>query len=41
MHDISKNWEGVFEFQYKVAIGQCEGRGTSEGAISKRIQFKT
>ena len=23
MHVISKNWEGVFDFQYKVAIGQC------------------
>ena len=24
MHHISKNWEGVFDFQYKVAIGQCD-----------------
>ena len=24
MHLISKNWEGVFDFQYKVAFGQCE-----------------
>ena len=24
MHLISKNWEGVFDFQYKVAIGQCD-----------------
>ena len=23
MHHISKNWEGVFDFQYKFAIGQC------------------
>ena len=23
MHLISKNWEGVFDFQYEVAIGQC------------------
>ena len=23
MHHISKNWEHVFHFQYKVAIGQC------------------
>ena len=25
MHYISKNWERIFYFQYKVAIGQCEG----------------
>ena len=24
MHHISKNWECVFDFQYKVAIRQCE-----------------
>ena len=24
MHLISKNWEDVFDFQYEVAIGQCE-----------------
>ena len=24
MHHISKNWEGIFDFQYKVAIGQCD-----------------
>ena len=24
MHLKSKNWEGVFDFQYKVAFGQCE-----------------
>ena len=24
MHHISKNWEGIFEFQYEVAIGQCD-----------------
>ena len=23
MHHISKNWECVFDFQYKVVIGQC------------------
>ena len=23
MHHISKNWEHVFDFQYKVVIGQC------------------
>ena len=23
MHHISKNWERVFDFQYKVVIGQC------------------
>ena len=23
MHHISKNWECVFDFQYKVTIGQC------------------
>ena len=23
MHQISKNWECVFYFQYKVATGQC------------------
>ena len=23
MHHISKNWEGVFDFQYKVDLGQC------------------
>ena len=23
MHLISKNWEGIFDFQYKVAFGQC------------------
>ena len=23
MLHISKNWEGVFDFQYKVALGQC------------------
>ena len=23
MHHISKNWEPVFDFQYKVVIGQC------------------
>ena len=24
MHHVSKNWECVFDFQYKAAIGQCE-----------------
>ena len=24
MHHISKNWEHVFDFQYKVVLGQCE-----------------
>ena len=24
MHHISKNWERVFDFQYKVVTGQCE-----------------
>ena len=24
MHYISKNWERIFHFQYKVAIGQCD-----------------
>ena len=24
MHHIYKYWEGVFDFQYKAAIGQCE-----------------
>ena len=24
MHHISKNWERVFDFQYKVVSGQCE-----------------
>ena len=24
MHHISKNWECVFDFQYKVTIGECE-----------------
>ena len=23
MHHISKNWERIFDFQYKVVIGQC------------------
>ena len=23
MHHISKNWEHVFDFQYKVVTGQC------------------
>ena len=23
MHHISKNWEPVFDFQYKVVVGQC------------------
>ena len=23
MHHISKNWELVFDFQYKVVTGQC------------------
>ncbi len=23
MHHISKNWERVFDFQYKVVTGQC------------------
>ena len=23
MHHISKNWECVFDFQYKVVTGQC------------------
>ena len=23
MYHISKNWECVFDFQYKVVIGQC------------------
>ena len=27
MHYISKNWELVFYFQYKVTIGQCEAKG--------------
>ena len=27
MHLISKNWEGVFDFQYKVVLGQCEQAG--------------
>ena len=25
LSSISKNWECVFDFQYKVAIGQCDG----------------
>ena len=24
MHNISKNWDRVFYFQYKVVTGQCE-----------------
>ncbi len=24
LHYISKNWERVFHFQYKVVIGQCD-----------------
>ena len=24
MHHISKNWEPVFDFQYKVVVGQCD-----------------
>ena len=24
MHHISKNWECVFDFQYKVVTGQCD-----------------
>ena len=23
MHHISKNWEPIFDFQYKVVVGQC------------------
>ena len=28
MHHISKNWEGIFDFQYKVAIGQYVSYGS-------------
>ena len=24
MHHISKNWQCIFDYQYKVTIGQCE-----------------
>ena len=40
MHHISKNWECVFDFQYKVAIVQCEMeafRGTNYDLNSARL----
>ena len=30
MHYISKNWERIFYFQYKVSIEQC---GTNRGLV--------
>ena len=32
MHHISKNWEYVFDFQYKVVTGQC-GLGFTQAKL--------
>ena len=43
MYYISKNWECVFYFQYKVAVGQCEPNPTLSTLIQQNefVDFNT
>ena len=41
MHHISKNWERVFDFQYKVVIGQFDRDRVMEKPFGLYCHFVT
>ena len=40
MHHICKNWECIFYFQYKAAIGQCEDYQNLYGNQSENYELQ-